>query len=207
MSWRRFLRRKRWDEERARELEAYLQAETEENMARGMSADEARRAAHLKLGNATRIREEIYEMNSLGWLETLWQDVHYGLRMLRKSPGFTMVAVLTLALGIGANTAIFSAVNGILLKPLPYADAAQLVGITSLKVAGSSGISTGVATATARDIERQCPAIEQLAASDSTSYTFTGQAAPEILVGARVPGNFFTLLGVRPLLGRPILSS
>ena len=138
---------------------------------------------------------------------TLWQDLRYGLRMLAKSPGFAMVAILTLALGIGANTAIFSAVNGILLKPLPYADAAQLVGITSLKVAGNAGLSTGVATATARDVERQCPAIEQLAASDNTFYTLTGQAAPEKLVGAKVPGNFFTLLGVRPLLGRPILSS
>jgi len=140
-------------------------------------------------------------------MQTLFQDFRYGLRMLAKTPGFTAVAVLTLALGIGANTAIFSAVNGILLKPLPYADAARLVGITSLKVAGNAGLSTGVATAAARDIERQCPAIEQLAASDNTTYTFTGQMAPEILVGAKVPGNFFTLLGVRPMLGRPILSS
>jgi len=140
-------------------------------------------------------------------MESLWRDVRYALRMLGKSPAFTVVAILTLALGIGANTAIFSAVNGILLKPLPYADAAQLVGITSLKVAGSAELSTGVATATARDVEKQCPAIDQLAASDNTFYTLTGQSTPEILVGAKVPGNFFTLLGVRTLLGRPILSS
>ena len=75
MSWTRFFRRRYWDEERARELEAYLEAETDENIARGMSPEEARYAAHRKLGNTTLIREEIYHMNSLGWLETLWQDL------------------------------------------------------------------------------------------------------------------------------------
>lgn len=139
-------------------------------------------------------------------MQSFWRDARYALRMLGKSPGFTAVAVLTLALGIGANTAIFSAVNGILLEPLPYADASQLVQITSLKVAGGAGLTTGVSTAAARDIEAQCPAFAGIAAYDGNEYTFTGQAAPEKLSGANVPGNFFTLLGVRPLLGRPILA-
>ena len=82
MSWTRFFLRRYWDEERARELEAYLQAETDENIARGMSQEEARYAAHRKLGNPTLIREEIYHMNSLGWLETLWQDLRFAARML-----------------------------------------------------------------------------------------------------------------------------
>jgi len=87
MSWIRFFRRRRWDEERARELNAYLEIETDENIARGMSPEEARYAAHRKLGNTTLIREEIYHMNSLGWLETIWQDLRYGVRTLAKSPG------------------------------------------------------------------------------------------------------------------------
>lgn len=124
-----FLRRAKWDRERLEEIESYLEIETDENIARGMPAKEAWEAAHRKLGNTTRIREEIYSMNTIGFLNSLGRDLRYALRAMRRSPTFTAAAVLTLALGIGANPAVFSVVNGVLIKPLPYPDADELVSI------------------------------------------------------------------------------
>ncbi len=127
MSLTRFFRRRYWDQERARELDAYLEAEMEENIARGLSPEEARYAARRKLGNTSHIREEIYRMNTLGWLETLVQDLRFAARMLRNNAGFTAVAVVMLALGIGANTAIFSLVDAVMLRLLPVQKPEELV--------------------------------------------------------------------------------
>jgi predicted permease len=140
MGWSRFFRRTRWDAERAREIESYLQIETDDNIARGMSAAEARSAAERKLGNRTRIREDIYMANTIGTLDTIGRDLRYGARVLRRNPGFALVALLTLAIGIGANTAVFTVVNSVLLKPLPYPDSDELVAVWN-RAPGAPGLA------------------------------------------------------------------
>src|SRR5262249_35676244 len=118
MNWRRFIKRTQADDELRQELESYIEITTEEYIARGMEEDEARRAAQRKLGNLTRIREEVYEMNNATFMETTIQELRHSVRMLRLNPAFSITAVLTLALGIGATTAMFSVVNGVVIKPL-----------------------------------------------------------------------------------------
>src|SRR5215207_7214196 len=144
MGIRRFFRRAHWDAERARELESYLAEEIADNLARGMTPDQARAAASRKLGNTTLIREEIYAMNSLGFLETLWQDLRYGARLLRRNPTFAAVAILTLALGTGANTAIFQLVDAVRLRSLPVDRPDELAEVRIVKAPqGRTGTFSG----------------------------------------------------------------
>ena len=118
---------RRKDRELDEEIESHLQMHIEDNLRLGMTPEEARRQAMIKLGAGESTKEAYRDQRGLPWLETLWQDVRYGARQLRKNPGFTAVAVLTLALGIGANTAIFSFLDALLMRSLPVADPASLV--------------------------------------------------------------------------------
>ncbi|HEV2223791.1 MAG TPA: ABC transporter permease, partial [Candidatus Acidoferrales bacterium] len=199
MSWRRFFWRRKWDEERGRELASYLETETDENIARGMSREEASRAAHIKLGNATRIREEIYEMNSIGFFETLWQDLRYGGRMLRKSPGFTAIAILTLALGIGANTAIFSLVDGILLRPLPYPHSDQIVHVSWQVEGGAIPNLTAPEYEFCRDHSHSFAALAGV--RDFVDSELKSGSTKQWVKALYVTDGFFETLGVNPELG------
>ena len=135
-------------------------------------------------------------------MHTLWQDLRYGMRMLRLRPGFTAVAVIALALGIGANTAIFSFVNALLLRPLPYPDPARLVAVESINPQQKEGGFGGVSPADFWDWKDQSQAFEQLAAYVGDGISFTDKEQPEVVSAARVSANFFQTFGVAPLLGR-----
>jgi putative ABC transport system permease protein len=203
MSWTRYFRRRRWDEERARELEAYLEAETDENIARGMALEEARYAARRKLGNTTMIREEIYNMNSLGWVETLWQDLRYATRMLTRNRGFTAVAVVTLALGIGATTAIFTVVNAVLLRPLPYPHPEQLIYVQ--EILGEYGVNPFVWNSEFAAWTKQAQTLSPVAAYMNSWSNLTGSGEPQRVTVGMATNSFFSLLGARPALGRLFL--
>jgi putative ABC transport system permease protein len=176
----------------------------EENLRRGMSADEARRHAALKLGNDSRIREEYRDQAGLPFLEVLMQDVRYGLRTLRKSPAFAAVAVITLALGIGANAAIFSVVNGVLLQPLPYEDPGRLVYVFSS--APARGLQDfGTSPPDFRAMRERNRTLASLSAMYTSSFNLAGTQQPERLAGGVVSAEYFTTLGVKPMIGRGFL--
>ncbi|MGD0305030.1 MAG: ABC transporter permease [Candidatus Acidiferrales bacterium] len=207
MSWMKFFRRDEWDAERAREMEAHLDHEADEGVARGMSREEARFAAKRKLGNETRVREEIYEMNTLGFIETLWQDVRYAVRMLRKSPGYAAVAIFTLALGIGANTTVFSVINTVLLRPLPFPRADRLALLWKVDIHDAKGTNV-LSAPDFHDWQRDTDAFESMAIFDSggTGYNLSESGGePERVSGLRVSSQFFDVLGVKPMLGRGFL--
>ena len=167
--------------------------------ARGLDAAAARRAARLEHGGAAQIAESWRDQRGLVLVDTLRQDVRYGLRMLRRTPGFTAAAVLTLTLGIGANTAMFTVVDAVLLKPLPYADPERLVTVANREADGSV---SGVGLATALAWRARTGSFEQLALIRLWIPTLEGDGDAERLPAVRVSWNYFDVLGARPVIGR-----
>ena len=207
MSWRRFFRRRYWDDERRRELESYLATEIDEQMARGLPADAARAAAYRKLGNPTRIREEIYEMNTIGLLETIWQDLRYGARLLRLNPTFAIVAILTLALGTGANAAIFQLVDAVRLRMLPVKDAQQLVEIT-IDTNGKGRTGRFISRRPLmteplwRAVRERQQAFSEMLAWGTVTFDLASSGESRPAQGIWVSGDFFQTLGVPAHIGR-----
>jgi putative ABC transport system permease protein len=189
------------DQEFESELSAHLDMLTDENIRRGMPPEEARRAARLKLGGVTQLKETNRELSGLSFLETFFQDARYAFRMLRKSPGFTAVAVLTLALGIGANTAIFSVVYAVLLKPLPYANPNQLVSAFAANT--QEGVpEDGTSYPNFEEWRAQNHVFSELATIDFHQLTLTGRGEPSEVNTCVVTPEHFALLDVKPLQGR-----
>jgi predicted permease len=206
MRWTAFFRRRHWDRERALELEAYLDQETADNIARGMTPDDARAAAQRRLGNTTLIREEIWLRNSVPVVDVLWRNIRYAVRQLRRAPAFTAAAVVSLALGIGATTAIFTLIDRILLRPLPVRNPGELV---LLRYSGHPGgfeqgdgpLSFKLYTSI-RDSHTAIIPFGRFPLALSVS----DQDWTDRVDGELVTGNYFEVLGVPAELGRTFTS-
>jgi putative ABC transport system permease protein len=181
------------------EVHSYADLLQEEKVSKGMDTNEAMRAARITMGGPEQLKEEIRSARAGEWLETLWQDLRFGARMLRKNPGFTAIAVLTLALGIGANTAIFSVVDTIIFRPLPYRDPDRLLFIADVRLS-SNALSLV-------DSDRRYPELfASIASIRPAPAVMTGGAEPQELRGASVSSEFFDLLGCYPAVGRTFIT-
>lgn len=187
------------DREVADEVQHYLDETTAALIATGRSAEDARRAARLEIGNATFVREQVRVQGWENAVATLLADLRYGARCLRDRPGFTGVSVLTLALGIGASTAIFSAVNPILFESLPYPDAGRIVMISDF---GPEGTPQDVTFGTYLELAARSRSFDGIAVLKAWQPSMASDAEPERLSGQRVSVGYFRALGVSPILGR-----
>ncbi|HEV2616617.1 MAG TPA: ABC transporter permease [Candidatus Acidoferrales bacterium] len=202
-------RRARIEGDMDEELRAHIQSRADDLERSGLPRVEAERRARVEFGGYQKFKEECREALGAHFLETLLQDLRFALRMLRKSPGFTAVAVLTLALGIGANTAIFSMVNGIILRTLSYRQPQQLYvvneNVPQLTSQSPWGPWFPVNPANFLLWQGHCPAISSMALIEAVTFNLTGQGIPRQVNAARISANFFSLMGIRPQLGRTFL--
>jgi putative ABC transport system permease protein len=198
---RNTIRRQRIDRDLSEEVGSYVELLTEKNMKQGMNERDARRAAMLETGGVEQLKEEV-RSGRIGFaLETFLQDLRYGLRSLRKKPGFTLTAVIALALGIGANTAIFSVINAVLLRSLAYRNPSTIVMVWERSLRGGRS-QNSVSPANFLDWKKQSTSFEQIAATWDTRVNLTSGGEPEEIQVQKVSADFFPVLGVQPELGR-----
>jgi putative ABC transport system permease protein len=187
------------DREMEQELRFHLEHQIAANLAAGMPPDEARYTALREFGAIAKFKEECRDMRNTNWLHDFFQDLRYGARTLRRSPGFTIVAVLTLALGIGANTACFSILEGVLLEPLPYKNSQDLLSVRDVQPKDDH---TPSSFPEYEDWRSHTEVFSQLAAFFRSNYVLTGNGEPEQITGLRVSANYLSTLGIQPFLGR-----
>src|SRR6202035_226195 len=198
MTW---FSRKKWEQDANEELRFHIEQQTAANIAAGMSPEEARRQAALQFGAVEGVKEDCREQRSGFWLEMLIADARYALRMMQKNPGFAAIAILTLALGIGANTAIFSVVYAVLLKPLPYANPSQLV--STFQANTQEGVpETGASYPNFEEWRAQNHVFSDLSTINFHQLTLTGSGEPSVVNTCVVTPEHFALLDVKPLQGR-----
>jgi predicted permease len=197
--------RQRSEQELDQEVRSYLDLLTDEKIQEGMEPEVARRAARIELGGVEQVKEEVRAVHTGVWLETVLQDVRYGVRMVRTNPGFSLLVVLTLALGIGANTAIFSVVYGVLLRPLPYQHGGQLVVLHQQAThAHLSDVPFSVKEIfDYRDYNHSLDAVVEY---HNMNFLLLGKDLAERVEAGVVSANFFDVLGVKPLLGRTFVA-
>jgi predicted permease len=202
----KFFRRRRRDDDAAREIASYIAIETDENIARGMPPQAAHDAAVRKFGNATRVREEIYWMNTIRPLDTLWQDVKFAVRLLRRDKGFAVAAIVSLALGIGANTAIFQLLDAVRLRTLPVERPDELVEVRFAPGASRMGSFTGrrpmLSYPLFDEIRRRQNALGGMFGWNSTGLNTAAGGERRSIEGLLASGEMWGVLGIAPALGR-----
>ena len=197
------VRRDRLDRELTQELEAHLEMHIDDNRRLGMSADEARRQALIKLGGVEQVKERYRDRRGLPVLEVAIRDLRFALRLMRRSPGFSAVVLVTLTIGIGANTVMFSVVNTLLLRPLPYHQPERLMSVQTLNPSRQPSVTAPPDFYAYRQQNRS---LEQIDAFYSRAYNLTGTREPERLQTLIVSAGFFSALGIPPSIGRGFIS-
>ncbi|HWC18196.1 MAG TPA: ABC transporter permease, partial [Terriglobales bacterium] len=204
--FRNLLRKEEVEEELDQEVSSYVAMLADEKIARGMSREQAVRAARIELGGSDQVKEQVREVRAGAWLASLGQDLRFGGRMILHNPGFSALVVLTLALGIGANTAIFSVVYGVLLRPLPYFEGSQLI-VLRQQATKANLQNVNFSPQEIFDYRDGNHTLQSVVEYHSMTFLLLGKDTAERVQTGVVSANFFDALGVQPLLGRTFISS